>query len=161
MIPDDSRYCDMCGVELLECVKCGTLGTDPFCPECGSPMISRKPGKKEETGSAPAPGGDTTVGRRKVLKLKSRKGAVTITPADEAVIGRKESPYQDALADFGLISRCHGKFLRRGRDWYIVDFGSTNGTYVNDREVPANTPVKFAAGDVVDIGTYIFDAVEE
>lgn len=146
-IPHDSIYCDMCGAELLECVKCHTPGTDPFCPECGSPMISRKPGSTPE--------------KQGKLVLKSRKGNTVIVPAHEAVIGRENSPYAAELASFGLISRRHGKFVKQGDEWFIVDFNSTNGTYVNDREVPGNTPVKIAAGDTVDIGTYIFDAVEE
>ncbi len=147
MIPNDSRYCDMCGTELLECIKCGTLDHEMFCPECGAPMIKRKlrAGGCEE----------------KTLVLKPRTQGSLLRPAHDAVIGREDSPYASELAGCPLISRRHGKFVKRDTDWYIVDFGSTNGTYVNDREVPANTLVKIAAGDVVDIGTYIFDAVEE
>ncbi|MDE6300818.1 MAG: FHA domain-containing protein [Muribaculaceae bacterium] len=170
MIPADSKYCDMCGAELLECVNCGTLGTDMFCPECGKPMVARKPDASPET-TQPQPvkpaqnddDGGKTIGRpaaRKDIVLKARKGGFILRPEDEAVIGRKDSPYSDILADCDLISRRHGKFLKRGRDWYIMDFGSTNGTYVNNREAAPDTPVKINAGDVVDIGTYIFDVIE-
>ncbi len=85
---------------------------------------------------------------------------MTLVPEDEGIIGRGEGPYSRNLSGFDLISRRHGKFVRRGRDWYIVDFGSTNGTYVNDEEVPTDTPVKIKVGDVVDIGTFIFDVKE-
>lgn len=169
MIPADSKYCDMCGAELLECVKCGTLGTDMFCPECGGPMVARKPESSEKPASAPprpetdGDDGGTTIGRpaaRKDIILKARKGGFVLRPQDDAVIGRKDSPYADVLADCDLISRRHGKFIKRGRDWYIMDFGSTNGTYVNDREAVPDTPVKIGPGDVVDIGTYLFDVIE-
>lgn len=184
MIPEDSKYCDMCGIELLECVNCGSLGTDQFCTECGNPMVARRTDKptpkKEEpvktpvaggpagdTGKTPGEGkkdtdgGKTVGGRRKSLVLRARTSGGVIRPQHEALIGRKEGPYTTVLAECDLISRKHGKFMQRGRDWYIIDFGSTNGTYVNDREVPANTPVKIAVGDMVDIGTLIFDVIEQ
>ena len=173
MIPDDSKFCDQCGVELLECVKCGTLGTDDFCSECGNAMVSRgkaekksdatfKP-RKEEDEETVVDYGNTTVGGRNTAKnliLKARKGNFILRPEHEAIIGRSNSPYEDWLADCNLISRKHGKFVKQGRDWYIVDLGSTNGTLVNDVELKMNVPMKFQAGDVIDIGTYIFDVIE-
>ena len=171
MIPDDSKYCDQCGAELLVCVNCGAFGTDDFCAECGKPMVSKgksynkpdaavKPPKKEV---GLVNDGNTTVGGRNATKnliLKARKGNFILRPEDEAIIGRSNSPYEHLLSDCNLISRKHGKFVKRGRDWFIVDFGSTNGTLVNDVELQPNVPVKFQAGDVVDIGTYIFDVIE-
>lgn len=163
-IPDDSLYCDICGIKLLECINCGTIGTDDFCPECGKPMVARKTDKTKTQGVGNKEGRDgfTTVGTpEKNLVLKSQKGNVILQPENEAIIGRVDSPYAEALSAMSLISRRHGKFVKRGRDWFIVDFGSTNGSYVNDKEVPKNTPVKFSIGDVIDIGTYIFDVIEE
>lgn len=172
MIPDDSRFCDMCGVELLQCVNCGTIGTDSFCPECGKPMIARKgststaatepdsPESEPMRDPAPDPNCTTGGGRRKSVVLKARNGNFILRPEDEAIIGRKDSPYEQHLASLDLISRRHGKFVKRGRDWYIVDFGSTNGTLVNDVELDPNVPAKIAPGDVVDIGTYLFDVIE-
>ncbi len=164
MIPEDSKYCDQCGVELLECVNCKTIGCDPFCPECGKPMVSRKldkdssKDKKQEDNK----NGDTTIGKSQSnIVLKSRIGDTIIKPEPEAIIGRQDSPYASLLTPMTLISRRHGKFVKRGGRWFIIDFGSTNGTYVNDKEVPANTPVAFAPGDAVDIGTYVFDVIEQ
>ncbi len=153
MIPEDSKYCDQCGVELLECVNCHTLGTDPFCAECGKPMIARKPGGTTS-------GGDTKEDVEKTIALKARSGGLILKLEPEAIIGRQDSPYASLLAPLTLISRRHGKFVKRGGRWFIIDFGSTNGTYVNDKEVPANTPVAFSPGDAVDIGTYVFDVIE-
>lgn len=164
----------MCGVELLQCVGCGTLGTDQFCPECGKPMVARATRATTESAPvAPKPvnpgpaegsddtGGKTIGGRRRTLVLRARRGGAVLTPQDGAVIGRKDSPYEQQLAPLDLISRRHGRFTRRGRDWYIEDFGSTNGTLVNDVELAPGSPVRIGAGDVVDIGTYIFDVVEQ
>ena len=154
----------------------------PICQNCGKPMVSRKAGsamgEKTDTGSKPdyieeptvtdkTIGGPASVdktigGRRKRTVLKARKGNIILVPEDEAVIGRqKDTDYSELLEDCSLISRRHGKFMKRGRDWYIVDFGSTNGTLVNDVELEPDKPVRFSPGDVVDIGTYIFDVVEQ
>ena len=171
LIPDDSRYCDQCGAELLECVNCGAIGTDDFCAECGKPMVSKgKTANKSDATVKPRKEedilidiGNTTIGGRNATKnliLKARKGNFILRPENEAIIGRKDSPYEQLLVDLNLISRRHGKFVKQGRDWYIVDFGSTNGTLVNDVELQPNVPMKFKAGDVVDIGTYIFDVIE-
>lgn len=170
MIPDDSKFCDLCGAELLECINCRTPGTDAFCPECGKPMIARKVEiiSGDDIGSAGGEkmiGSDAvekTIGRvRKAVILRQRDSGMTITPLHDAVIGRTDSPYISELSRLTMVSRRHGKFVYRGGEWYIVDFGSTNGTYVNDREVPVDTPVKFNVGDVIDIGTYLFDVVEK
>lgn len=168
LIPEDSKYCDMCGAELLECVNCGALGCDRFCADCGKPMVARRVNVNADQVSSTAKtieatGGDKTIGgRRKSLVLKARKGSYILRPEDDAIIGRlKGTPYSDLLADCDLISRTHGKFVRKGRDWYIVDLGSTNGTLVNDEELDTDTPAKLAIGDVVDIGTYIFDVIEQ
>lgn len=176
MIPDDSKYCDQCGVELLECLKCGALGTDSFCSECGGAMVSRKTrrasGDKDENSTLkgrdesenpynPDNGGKTIGGRRKCIMLKARNGGIMLKPSHEAIIGRSGGDFDSQLGALNLISRRHGKFIQRGRDWYIVDFGSTNGTYVNDTELQPNQPMKFKVGDVVDIGTYLFDVIEQ
>lgn len=170
-IPEDSRYCDMCGVELLECVKCHSLGTEAFCSECGSPMISRQKTSKQDkvnvtTGKNPQPGeggdiGVTIGGRKKEVVLKARRGGFILKPRDGAIIGRTEGDYSNQLGSCNLISRTHAKFQKIGRDWNLIDLGSTNGCLINNVELQPNVPMKFAAGDVVDIGTYIFDAIEQ
>lgn len=177
--PQDSRYCEMCGTELLQCVKCGALGTDPRCGDCGSPMISRKIGQKPPAATSVKPQPDINLpqpdaeiphqpttdddahktGAGRALRLKLRNGSTTLVVKDQAVIGRAEGEYVTQLADFKLISRRHGKFVRQGRQWCLVDFGSTNGCFVNDRELRPNEPVPFKKGDMVDIGTYEFDVI--
>ena len=41
-IDDDSRFCDQCGAEILECPQCGTFGTGKFCPKDGIRLEPRK-----------------------------------------------------------------------------------------------------------------------
>lgn len=51
------------------------------------------------------------------------------------------------------VSRRHARFERRGEVWWVVDGGSTNGTYVNDEQVREG-PLR--RGDRVRIGDIIF-----
>ncbi|HVU05658.1 MAG TPA: GGDEF domain-containing protein [Polyangiaceae bacterium] len=37
------------------------------------------------------------------------------------------------------VSRQHAHFERRGNHWYVVDDGSTNGTYVNEKQIVRET----------------------
>lgn len=163
LIPDDSHFCDQCGAEILACVNCGALGTDDFCEKCGKPMVARKDySAKTSKGDVGGDDGGTTVGspRQKKIYLKAHDGGFMLTPQDGAIIGRKDSPYANDLKELGNISRLHGKFLRQGRDWALVDLGSTNGSLINDVMLVANMPMKFKAGDVIDLGTYLFDVIE-
>lgn len=50
-------------------------------------------------------------------------------------------------------SRNHARFERRGDVWWVVDVGSTNGTYVNDERVQE---AALQRGDRVQIGRTIF-----
>ena len=179
-IPSDSKYCDMCGEELLQCVACSTLGTSEElrCPECGKAMVSRRTSQSSvvSVDSTPKPvekpienepdphtTGAGVRRRPKKLVLRYRKGDLKITPSDGAVIGREEGPYQDLLTPLPgkLVSRRHGRFEWKAGEWYIVDFGSTNGSGVNDVLCDKNVPMRFRRGDVVDIATYLFDVEEE
>lgn len=174
-IPDDSIYCDMCGVELLVCISCGATGTGNFCGACGGAMVSRKNAvhstapvqheppkaaeKKHEENIEDTSDDAHSTGKGSIPKLRFRDGNMVILPRDGAIIGRKEGEYSAQLKNFDLISRRHGQFIKKGRTWYLVDFGSTNGCLINDKELEPDVPMPFKKGDVIDIGTYIFDVV--
>ena len=40
-IPDDSNFCDQCGVRLYECAVCSRIALGKFCGKCGGKMIER------------------------------------------------------------------------------------------------------------------------
>ena len=54
------------------------------------------------------------------------------------------------VIDDPFASQEHAILTFRGRDWYVEDLGSTNGTYVNGNRVEGVAPLGF--GDELQIG---------
>ncbi|WP_061962108.1 FHA domain-containing protein [Demequina flava] len=69
---------------------------------------------------------------------------VEVTTAGRSVKG-------DIFLDDVTVSREHVQFIRDGKDFFVRDAGSLNGTYVN-REIVSEA--KLNAGDEVQIGKY-------
>jgi diguanylate cyclase (GGDEF)-like protein len=58
------------------------------------------------------------------------------------------------VLDGDSVSRRHAHFERRNESWYAVDDGSTNGTYVNERQIPEG--VQLQNNDRIQVGPTIF-----
>lgn len=77
--------------------------------------------------------------------------------SDHCVIGRSGTDSSaDIGIDSGVISKKHGKFVRKGDGYYYKDLESTNGTYLNQtlfrKDEPLGTPeVRLKNGDVLRI----------
>ncbi len=56
------------------------------------------------------------------------------------------------MLDGDSVSRKHCHFERRGQRWWVVDDGSTNGTYLNEEKITANPLVN---GDQIKVGPTI------
>lgn len=54
------------------------------------------------------------------------------------------------------VSRRHAAIVRKGETWFIIDVGSTHGTYVNGLRVPRDTPAELSPGDLVRVGPWTF-----
>jgi pSer/pThr/pTyr-binding forkhead associated (FHA) protein len=71
---------------------------------------------------------------------------------DLTTVGREEKA--DIFLDDASVSRRHAEFIRIGRDFYVLDVGSLNGTYVNRELQESKYLLKF--GDEVQIGRFRF-----
>lgn len=77
---------------------------------------------------------------------------------DEFYIGKKDT--MDLVLDgISTISRCHALITFDGNDYYIEDQGSSNGTFVNGRELEEGRKKKLSSGDVIMLAevTMIFE----
>ena len=72
------------------------------------------------------------------------------------VIGRSEERSDLAVAD-GSVSRQHAALVHDEEISYMVDLGSTHGTYVNASRIEEGVYTKLANGDRVSFGTCSFD----
>lgn len=75
---------------------------------------------------------------------------------DRTTLGRR--PYNDIVIDNLAISGEHAVFQMTGRDVFIEDLNSTNGTYVNGKAVKKQ---QLANGDTVEVGKYKIKFVGE
>ncbi len=70
----------------------------------------------------------------------------------EFTIGRDVK--NNIVVDLDNVSRRHAKITTKSGKSFVVDLGSTNGTYLNDNEVLEETPLR--TGDYVKVGGSIF-----
>lgn len=54
---------------------------------------------------------------------------------DQARIGVGRGADNQIVLEGDSVSRRHAHFERRSKNWYVVDDGSTNGTYVNEDQI--------------------------
>ncbi|BDG01392.1 adenylate/guanylate cyclase domain-containing protein [Anaeromyxobacter oryzae] len=69
----------------------------------------------------------------------ARAGTVFFLEHDPTIVGRAETC--DAAIPDSWISSRHCRFERRGAEWWIVDLGSRNGTYLDGRRI-SEAPVR-------------------
>ncbi len=169
-IPDDSCFCDQCGVHLLRCDKCGFIGTSKFCGSCGGSMSAIQPPDADPSlSSAPsaappsaptpsAPSSEATV----IVSLPSEKILLchlegwNMEIANGNILGRTNGPHAASLGKFPVISSNHAKITKVNNEWFITDLNSTNKTYVNGVKLEPNVPVKIKQNDVVLLANVTF-----
>ncbi|MCR4315600.1 MAG: FHA domain-containing protein [Planctomycetes bacterium] len=75
---------------------------------------------------------------KKFPKLQEKETGKTIAiQKSEFVVGRKEQC--DYMIKTPYVSKQHFKIFLQGEDWFILDCGSANGTFVNDKQVVSAT----------------------
>src|SRR5512140_1973868 len=63
------------------------------------------------------------------LRLVPVSGPAIDVVQDQSMVGR--DPSCEIVVTDGSVSRRHARLERRGPEWWVVDQGSANGTYVN------------------------------
>jgi hypothetical protein len=143
----------------------------PFCNECGAYLLVGN-GKetevlsiggvarmnREEMGGAPGVDVTSPLGLKLTIPDSGREVEVPLT--EEVKIGRLDVasasfPEVDLTRDAALdkgVSRYHAKITRRGREVFIEDLGSVNGTFVNRKKLIPYLPEALRNGDRLQLG---------
>ena len=87
--------------------------------------------------------------RSKNLKLRFKNRSININKL--ITIGRDERA-DICIKDDPLISRQHALIEKEGEHYYIMDKGSTNGTYLNNNPLPKCERFPIESGDIVTVG---------
>jgi type VI secretion system FHA domain protein len=94
---------------------------------------------------------------RLVVTLTGSKEAAPSEHAlqkEQTIIGRQTGNDIVLPDNEKRVSSKHSRIDRAGGALQITDLGSTNGTFVNDRKIDANSPVDLKNGDKISIGLY-------
>ena len=75
-------------------------------------------------------------------------------PGDQFIIGRDPSCQLRPASQ--MVSKQHCAFVIKDERVYLKDFGSTNGTFVNEDQLPANSVLEIKPGDRVKVGPLDF-----
>jgi len=73
-------------------------------------------------------------------------------------VGKMKSNVQAVIEDMS-VSRLHARFRKQGNTVYLQDLDSTNGTYVNEKRLPAGEEIIIKRGDEIQFGKIIVNVV--
>jgi hypothetical protein len=173
-IPDDSSYCDQCGIQILYCTKCGKRDITKFCRKCGEIMVFKEtpkaaassssvmqppPPVQETPQSQPAepPSAATVVvqlGVHKLLFCHPDGWNMELTDGD--ILGRTSGRHTNRLGSIPVISGTHAKITHENDTWFITDQKSTNKTYVGGILMQPGVPAPIKNNDVVQLANVKF-----
>jgi hypothetical protein len=150
--PENTLFCDECGSYLLEGNR---KETDPLAVADVTWM------EREKTREALEEGVTSPLGLKLTVPDSGRDMKVPLTK--EVNIGRLDPasasfPDVDLTSDGGLekgVSRRHAKVTRRGKDVFIEDLGSINGTFLNRKKLTPYLPQVLNSGDELQLGKLI------
>ena len=78
----------------------------------------------------------------------------TLVLRDRESLTLGRDPRNATVIDHPIVSRFHAQIDLKGGSWFIEDLHSSNGTYVNGRQIRSQQPLR--PGDTIRIGPYHF-----
>ncbi|UCG26468.1 MAG: FHA domain-containing protein [Chloroflexota bacterium] len=164
------RRCSECGEDYLD----GAL----FCGECGAGLLqernisqaSNMPVPEVVGGEAPTRPLDYRLGfgikaDRIIFVIPSTGRRMKVDLGRDISIGRVDSrrgiwPEVDLTMDQGVdggVSRMHALVRNSDEGVFLVDLGSTNGTRINNKQLPPERPYLLSNGDSVRFGQLLVE----
>lgn len=82
----------------------------------------------------------------KIIRIKTGEEADIYK--DDFVIGQAEGNADFCISDNSAISREHVHIIKDGNKYYLIDYKSTNGTYIQNRKIEKNKYAELTDGIV-------------
>ena len=92
---------------------------------------------------------DPNIGQKKIVDMPDMN-QISIQSIDgqfhfvvcenEFLIGKSRERVQGVITGNNAVSRVHCKIVRQNGSYFVVDMGSSNGTYVNGKRIHPNVP---------------------
>lgn len=185
-IPEDSFYCDQCGIKILKCSKCGAIGISKFCGKCGEIMSFS--GESQAAVIEPAVASQNFTENQfsanvtpqinvsqppiqintgtQIIQLEQQEkrlqlcntNGIVLDVKDGSLLGRTTGDFVSQLGQFPVISSRHAQISKANGKWFVTDLGSTNKTYVNGVRLAPNNPTEIKENDVVIFANITFVA---
>ena len=113
------------------------------------------------TAPAAAPAPARRAGSKEALRLKVVEGTEVrgrvFDLGDELTVGRAAG-CRVPLSDDTYVSQLHARVFRKDGRYFVEDLGSTNGTFLNRKQVSA--PLALRRGDRLQVGKTVFEVVK-
>lgn len=143
-IEEDSLYCDQCGAEIFICELCGKPGNGKRCIHDGRLLISRKTATQTKDVVQSSSIEDPVIVQKELI-LQNRTVHLDLKINKEVVIGRVKGDFCDVLGKYSAISSKHAK-ISFNKEWQVCDLGSTNGTWLDEKQLDPNFPCRLNHG---------------
>lgn len=125
-------------------------------PASTAPLVGSSPVVSPASSPSPAPSkqsiGTTQVSVRHFLTCPEGVPNRVVISGDPILIGR--APDCSMVLDGPRTSRHHCKVQRRGNLIEVIDLNSTNGTFLQNRRLPANSPVFWDGTTPLIVGSF-------
>ena len=95
----------------------------------------------------------TRVEPRKSILFISAATKKTFRSESGDILGRDGTKNNEVFVDIDTVSRKHAQIFYNGVNWEIEDLGSSNGTFINDKELAPHRRYPLQTGDVVKLSS--------
>ncbi len=157
IVCSNCKHINMAGA--LFCSECGTRlgGSDPFTTQNMKPSQVNEEAKSNPAAPAPPP---VTLNNWVTLHLLDTGQVLPLAERNEFTLGRI-SEGQPIMPDIDLspyqayargVSRLHAVLKREASHVFLMDLGSSNGTFVNGKRLAPNVDHAVSNGDVIALG---------
>ena len=92
---------------------------------------------------------DPNIGQKKIVDMPDMNQILIqsidgqfhfVVCENEFLIGKSRERVQGVITGNNAVSRVHCKIVRQNGSYFVVDMGSSNGTYVNGKRIHPNVP---------------------